>query len=69
MSLANVFGPLLAGSLYGFHSGYPVPVGFWTYAACALAFAVALPIAFFGISARHPIFAPKHQDAESPVNP
>ena len=60
MSLANIFGPLVANALYSIQfSIYGTPVGFWTYAASACFFALALPIAYFGISSHHPIFAHK----------
>ena len=60
MSLANIFGPLLANALYSVQlSVYGTQIGFWTYAASACFFALALPIAYFGISSHHPIFAPK----------
>lgn len=59
MSLANIFGPLVANALYGITGIYAFSVGFWTYAAAAVFFALALPIAFFGISSHHPVFVPK----------
>lgn len=60
MSLANIFGPLLANALYSVQfSVYGTQIGFWTYAASACFFALALPIAYFGISSHHPIFTPK----------
>jgi MFS family permease len=57
MALANIFGPILAGALYGLAPIAPALHGFWTYAASASLFVIGLPIAFLGISSRHPIFA------------
>ena len=59
MSLANIFGPLIANSLYAVSSVYSFSIGFWTYAASACFFAIALPIAYFGISSHHQVFARK----------
>jgi hypothetical protein len=57
MALANIFGPILAGALYSFAPPWGSLHGFWTYAVAAALFAVALPIAYFGISKKHPVFA------------
>ncbi len=60
MSLANIFGPLVANYLYAAKfSVYGAPIGFWTFTASSLFFVLALPIAYFGISSKHPIFARK----------
>lgn len=60
MSLANIFGPLVANYLYSAKfAAYGVPVGFWTFTASSLFFVLALPIAYFGISSAHPVFARK----------
>lgn len=64
MSLANIFGPIVANFLYALYavSIYSFPKGFFTYAAATLFFLCALPIAYFGISSRHPILVPKRHD-------
>ncbi len=57
MSLASVFGPVLAGTLYGIAAPFGNLHGFWTYLAASALFLIAVPIAYFGISRRHPLFA------------
>lgn len=64
MSLANIFGPIVANALYAVSaiSIYSFPKGFLTYAVSSLFFLVALPIALFGISSHHPVFAHGRRD-------